>query len=59
MVSNKSISLRCENCGRTDIITQNQIFDIVLCPLCYELFKDDIERVIRKYKVNSNGTKID
>ena len=59
MVSNKSTSLCCEHCGRTDVIFQNQIFDIVLCPLCYELFKGDIERVIRKYKVNSNGTKSD
>ena len=59
MVSNNSTRWRCEHCGRTNVIIQNQMFDIVLCPLCNELFKEDIETVIRKYKVNSNGTEID
>lgn len=49
---NNQSSLCCEHCGRTDIIIQNTIFSITLCPDCNKLFDADLSALIEKYTEN-------
>ena len=49
-MDNHTTSLCCECCGRTDIVEFNSTYEVVLCLLCREQFRHDIENVIREYR---------
>ena len=53
-MDNRSTSLCCEHCKKTNAVELQDTFGIVLCPECREQFMNDIDAVIRKYRVSDS-----